>query len=67
MNDDAHLHQIGAVAERTGLSLRRVLRTLRPLRSATVEINGMASTIPPALNPETTALLDALRAPASRH
>jgi len=24
MNDDAHLHQIGAVAERTGLSLRTI-------------------------------------------
>ena len=56
-----------AVQNRTGLSLRRVLRTLRPLRSATVEINGMTSTIPPALNPETTALLDALRSPNPRH
>ena len=34
---------------RTGLSLRRVLRTLKPLRSATVEINGVITTIPPAL------------------
>lgn len=55
------------VQNRTGLSLRRLLRTLRPLRSATVEINGMTSTIPPALNPETTALLDALRSPNPRH
>jgi hypothetical protein len=56
-----------ALQNRTGLSLRRVLRALKPLRSATVEINGMTSTIPPALNPETTALLDALRSPAQRH
>ena len=56
-----------AVQNRTGLSLRRVLRTLRPLRSATVEINGMTSTIPPALDPDVTALLDALRSPNPRH
>ena len=56
-----------AVQHRTGLSLRRVLRALKPLRSATVEINGMTSTIPPALNPETTALLDALRSQDPRH
>ena len=56
-----------AVQNRTGLSLRRVLRTLRPLRSATVEINGMTSTIPPALDPDVTALLVALRSPDPRH
>jgi hypothetical protein len=55
------------VQNRTGLSLRRVLRTLRPLRSATVEINGMTSTIPPALDPNVTALLDALHSPNPRH
>lgn len=56
-----------AVQNRTGLSLRRVLRALKPLRSATVEINGMTSTIPPALDSETTALLDALRSQDPRH
>lgn len=34
---------------------------------AAVEINGMTSTIPPVLNPETTALLDALRSQNPRH
>ncbi|WP_344912590.1 IS1634 family transposase, partial [Yimella lutea] len=38
------------VQARTGLSLRRVLRALKPLRSATIEINGVVTTIPPALN-----------------
>ena len=42
------------VQNRTGLSLRRVLRTLRPLRSATVEINGITTTIPPNAAPKTT-------------
>ena len=39
------------VQNRTGLSLRRVLRTLRPLRSATVEINGTAITHPARAQP----------------
>ena len=52
---------------RTGLSLRRVLRTLKPLRSATVEINGVTATVPPALSPEEQAILDALQAPTARH
>ncbi len=55
------------VQGRTGLSLRRVLRTLRPLRSATVEINGVITTIPPALGPEATAILNALQHPNARH
>ena len=42
------------VQTRTGLSLRRVLRTLRPLRSATIDINGAIPTFPPALDPDET-------------
>lgn len=56
-----------AVQNRTGLSLRRVLRTLRPLRSATVEINGVTTTIPPALSPAEAAILNALQDPTARH
>ena len=56
-----------AVQDRTGLSLRRVLRTLQPLRSATVEINGVITTIPPALGPEHTAILNALEHRDARH
>ena len=55
------------VQNRTGLSLRRVLRTLRPLRSATVATNGTTTTIPPMLSPAETALLDALQGPTARH
>ena len=55
------------VQNRTGLSLRRVLRTLRPLRSATVEINGITTTIPPALSPDEKAILNALQTPTARH
>ena len=55
------------VQNRTGLSLRRFLRTLKPLRSATVEINGMITTIPAALNPDAQAILHALENPTPRH
>lgn len=55
------------VQDRTGLSIRRLLRTLQPLRSATVEINGVITTIPPALSAHETEILNALKAPAARH
>ena len=55
------------VQNRTGLSIRRVLRILRPLRSATIEINGTICTFPPALGPAETAIINALKDPHSRH
>ncbi len=55
------------VQNRTGLSLRRVLRTLGPLRSATVEINGVITTIPAALGPDEATILNALQHPTPRH
>jgi hypothetical protein len=55
------------VQDRTGLSIRRVLRTLRPLRSATIEINGTITTFPPALGPVETAIINALKDPGARH
>jgi len=55
------------VQDRTDLSLRRVLRTLKPLRSAVIEINGVNQTIPPALGPAETAILAALHGPQLRH
>lgn len=55
------------IQDRSGLSLRRVLRTLKPLRSATVAINGITTTIPPELTPGQEALLDALQRPHARH
>ncbi len=57
------------VQTRTGLSLRRFLRTLKPpLRSATIDINGVIATYPPALNPpQVEAILDALKPTKSRH
>lgn len=55
------------VQNRTGLSIRRVLRTLKPLRSATVEINGTAMTLAPSLSPDEQDLIDALARPTPRH
>jgi len=55
------------IQDRAGMSIRRVLRTLRPLRSATVEINGVTTTIPPALSPTETEILNALQEPRARH
>ncbi len=55
------------IQNRTGLSLRRVLRALKPLRSATVEINGVITTIPPALDSDEKAILGALQGPTPRH
>ena len=52
---------------RTGLSLRRLLRTLKPLRSATIEINGVITTFPPALSPDVEAILSALEDTTPRH
>jgi len=44
-----------------------VLRTLQPLRSADIEINGTIQTLPPELGPDVTAILDALQHPELRH
>jgi len=55
------------VQNRTGLSLRRFLRTLKPLRSATIDINGVIATYPPAVNTEVEAILTALNTENPRH
>jgi hypothetical protein len=55
-----------AIQNRTGLSLRKTLRTLRPLRSATIQTNGVTRTLPPALNPDEQAIIDAITS-HSRH
>jgi hypothetical protein len=55
------------VQNRTGLSIRRVLRTLKPLRSAVIDLNGATQTFPPAIGPAETAILNDLRHPELRH
>ena len=55
------------VQTRTGLSLRRFIRTLKPLRSAIIDINGVIATFPPALDTEVEAILQTLETQKSRH
>jgi hypothetical protein len=49
------------VQNRTGLAIRNVIRQLRPLRSATIAINGAEQTFPPAVPADKQTILDALR------
>lgn len=55
------------VQDRTGLSIRRFLRTIKPLQTATVEMNGTIAALPPAISPEYAAILNALEGPSPRH
>jgi hypothetical protein len=52
---------------RTGLAIRNLVRQLRPLRSATIAINGTEQTFPPAIPSDKQAILDAIRRPKPRH
>ncbi|MDT5039653.1 MAG: hypothetical protein QOE51_638, partial [Actinoplanes sp.] len=45
---------------RTGLSINKILKTLRPLRSATVTIGTRQVTAQPRITAETRTLLTAL-------
>ncbi len=51
------------VQNRSGLAIRNVVRQLRPLRSATVAINGTQQTFPPAIPADKQALLDTIGRP----
>jgi Transposase DDE domain len=64
---DAHLTVVFAalaisrhLQDATGLSIKRVVRTLRELRSATISINGQQLTLHPELTPEAREILTAL-------
>jgi Transposase DDE domain len=46
---------------RTGLAIRNVIRQLRPLRSATIAVNGTVQAFPPAIDPEQQKILDDLK------
>jgi hypothetical protein len=55
------------VQARTRLAIRNVTRQLRPLRSATLAINGAEQTFPPAIPAEQQATIDALNRAPVRH
>jgi hypothetical protein len=46
---------------RTGLAIRNVIRQLRPLRSATIAVNGAIQAFPPAIDPEQQKILEDLK------
>ena len=55
------------VQNRTGLAIRNIIRQLRPLRSATITINGATQTFAPAIPADQQMILDALRHPEPTH
>ncbi len=55
------------IQDRTGLSIRRFNRTLRPLRSATIAVNGAYQTLEPVIDDPTRELIDLLKTPKRRH
>jgi hypothetical protein len=55
------------VQNRTELAIRNLIRQLRPLRSATIAINGTEQTFPPAIPADKQAILDAMNRPRLRH
>ncbi|HEU5421675.1 MAG TPA: IS1634 family transposase, partial [Streptosporangiaceae bacterium] len=50
-----------AAQDRTGLAIRNVIRQLRPLRSATIAVNGAVQTFPPVIAREQQKILDHLK------
>jgi Transposase DDE domain len=50
-----------AAQDRTGLAIRNVIRQLRPLRSATIAVNGAVQVFPPAIEPEQQKIIDDLK------
>ena len=48
------------IQDRTGLSIKKIVKQLRPLRSATVTINGATQTFPPLIPPELQDVLNAI-------
>jgi len=52
---------------RTGIAIRSLIRQLRPLRSATIAINGAQQTFPPALSDSQREILQALQDPGVTH
>ena len=55
------------VQARTSLAIRNVIRQLRPLRSATIAINGAIQTFAPAIPTEQQAILDAIHSGQLTH
>jgi len=55
------------IQERSGLAIANVIKQLRPLRSATIAINGTTETFPPQIPPAQQKILDSLGIPEPGH
>ncbi|WP_375141104.1 transposase [Arthrobacter sp. PAMC25284] len=55
------------VQNRTGLAIANVVKQLRPLRSATIAINGTTQTFAPDIAADQQAILDAIQSPNFTH
>ncbi|MBC2589861.1 MULTISPECIES: IS1634 family transposase [Rhodococcus] len=55
------------VQERSGLAIGKVVKLLRPLRSATIAINGTRHTFPPQVDADLQALLDRISGSGLTH
>jgi hypothetical protein len=51
---------------RAGLGIRSIVRQLRPLRSATIVINGAEQTFPPQITTDQQKILDAIHGPRTQ-
>jgi hypothetical protein len=51
------------IQERTGLAIANVIKQLRPLRSATIAINGTTETFPPQVPAPQQKILTSLAIP----
>ena len=55
------------IQERTGLAIANVIKQLRPLRSATILINGATQTFPPEIPAPQAKILASLGTPEPGH
>ncbi|MGV0801160.1 IS1634 family transposase, partial [Mycolicibacterium elephantis] len=55
------------IQERTGLAIAKVVKQLRPLRSATIAINGTTETFPPEVPEPQRKILNSLNIPEPGH
>lgn len=55
------------IQERTGLAIAKVVKQLRPLRSATIAINGNTETFPPQIPEPQRQILTSLNIPKPGH
>ncbi len=56
-----------AVQDRSGLAIGKVVKLLRPLRSAAIAINGTRHTFPPQVEADMQVLLDRISGTEATH